>query len=375
MKIIIGADLVPTDINFDLFINGDAQALVGKKVKEALDNADFRIFNLELALTDKDTPIKKAGPNIAAPTACIAGYKALGVDLLSLSNNHMLDHGYEGYVSTFKTLDEAGIAHVGAGDTKEEAKKPFFFEKEGKKIGVYACCEHEFSWVEDYGFGANGFDPLESLDDIVEAKKQCDYLIVLYHGGKEHYAYPSPHLQKVCRKIAEKGADIVLCQHTHCVGTEEDYKGCKIIYGQGNFVFARNYAHVPTWGQGFVVEVEITDDGVKYNYIPYVPTEKGLTYDESGEILKGLAERSKEIQQPGFIREKFDKMAMDTVIARYIQHMIKKPASEIKPEDLYIALFHFAECDVHYECLLTGVRGLMGLGRFGEFKDLNANKK
>ena len=66
MKIIIGADLVPTDINFDLFTKGDATALVGEKIKKIIDNADFRIFNLELALTDKDTPIKKAGPNIGA---------------------------------------------------------------------------------------------------------------------------------------------------------------------------------------------------------------------------------------------------------------------------------------------------------------------
>ena len=48
--------------------------------------------------------------------------------------------------------------------------------------------------------------------------------------------------------------------------------------------------------------------------------------------------------------------------------MIKRPAAEIKNEDLYIALFHYAECDVHYECLLTGIRKLMGLGKFGEFK-------
>ena len=371
MRIIIGADLVPTDVNFDLFKAGDAKALVGEKIKKVLDEADYRIFNLELALTDKDTPIKKAGPNIAAPTECVNGYKALGVDLLSLSNNHALDHGYEGMVSSMKTLDKAGIAYLGAGLTKEEAKKPYYFEKDGVKVGVYACCEHEFSWVEDYGFGANGFDPLESLDDIAEAKKNCDYLIVLYHGGKEHYAYPSPHLTKVCRKIVEKGADIVLCQHTHCVGTEEDYKGGKIIFGQGNFVFSRNYANVPTWGQGFVVCADVTKEGVKYEYVPYVPTEVGLTYDESGEILKGLKERSEEIKQPGFIEKSFEEMAANTVIARYIQHMIKRPASEINPEDLWVGLFHFAECDVHYECLLTGVRKLMGLGKYGEFKDLN----
>ena len=63
MKIFIGADLVPTDINYDLFDKGDATALVGEKIKGIMDKADFRIFNLELALTDKETPIKKAHTN------------------------------------------------------------------------------------------------------------------------------------------------------------------------------------------------------------------------------------------------------------------------------------------------------------------------
>lgn len=62
-------------------------------------------------------------------------------------------------------------------------------------------------------------------------------MIVLYHGGKEHYRYPSPYLQKVCRKLVDKGAGIVICQHSHCVGAMENWNGGTIIYGQGNFLF------------------------------------------------------------------------------------------------------------------------------------------
>ena len=273
MKIVIGADIVPTQNNYDLFKSGNTEALVGDKIKSQLENADFRMFNLEGAFVEKETPIQKAGPNIGFPTECVVGMNALGVDLVGVSNNHILDHGYEGLATTLKTLDDAGIAYVGAGFTKEEAEKPFYFEKDGIKVGVYACCEHEFSWVEDYGFGANGFDALESLDDIVQAKNNCDYLIVLYHGGKEHYRYPSPYLKKVCRKIVEKGANIVLCQHTHCVGAEEDYCGGKIIYGQGNFVFAKNYANISTWGEGFLVSIDLTKSA-KNNGAPFKTRKK-----------------------------------------------------------------------------------------------------
>ena len=73
MRIIIGADLVPTESNVELFNKGDVTSLVGNKIRKELEEADFRIFNLELALTDKQTPIRKAGPNISAPTSTIAG--------------------------------------------------------------------------------------------------------------------------------------------------------------------------------------------------------------------------------------------------------------------------------------------------------------
>ena len=372
MKIIIGADLVPTEENYEEFESGNIASLADERILNALKNADYRIFNNELALTDKNTPIRKAGPNIKAPTATVNGIKALGVDLLGISNNHILDHGYEGFVSTIETLNRAQIAHVGGGFDKEEAKKPYFFEKDGIRAGVYACCEHEFSWVEDYGFGANGFDPLESLDDITEAKKQCDYLIVLYHGGKEHYRYPSPHLRKVCRKIIEKGADIVLCQHTHCVGTEEDYKGGKIIYGQGNFIFAKNYANIESWGEGFLVEVKIEKGkNPSYGYIPYNKTEKGVKYDETGDIIKGFKTRSEEIKTDGFIEQTFVNMAKETVVARYVRHVLGYMPSEEELNERLIPLFHFAECDVHHECLITGLRAVGGLGKYGEFKDLN----
>ena len=368
MKIFIGADLVPTEQNYHLFNEGDTLSLVGDKVLEKMNECDYRVFNLELALCDKPTPIIKGGPNIGAPTSTIKGIKGMNPSVLAIANNHVLDHGYEGFVSTIDTLNGANIPHVGGGFSIAEAKAPYYFERDGIKVGVYACCEHEFSWIDDYGFGANGFDALETPDEIAEIKKTCDYLIVLYHGGKEHYRYPSPRLMKVCRKIAEKGADIVLCQHTHCGGAMEDWQGSKIISGQGNFVFVRNYGHIPTWGEGFAVIMDIQKDGITYDYVPYDKTEVGIAYDESGEIIKGLNERSEEIKLPKLIESKFEQMAKDTVVERYVQNMLGYKPSEEELKQKLICLFHYAECEVHHECLLTGLRALGGLGRYGEFE-------
>lgn len=72
-RIIIGADLVPTEKNYQYFKGGDAESLVGTEILKKLNNADFTIFNLEVPLTDKKEPIEKCGPNLIAPIDTIRG--------------------------------------------------------------------------------------------------------------------------------------------------------------------------------------------------------------------------------------------------------------------------------------------------------------
>ena len=368
MKILIGADLVPHTTDVDMFINGDAKGLLGEELKAVIDSADFRIFNLETALCDEATPTSKAGPNIGSPTASINGYKAIGVDLLSIANNHVMDHGRKGFVSTIKTLEDAGIPYTGGGFTKEESIKPYIFEKDGIKVGVYACCEHEFSLIEDYGCGSNGFDPLNSLDHIADLKAQVDYCIVLYHGGKEHYRYPSPYLRKVCRRIIDKGADIVLCQHTHCVGTEEDYKGGKIVFGQGNFLF-NLYSQIEAWKTSLVVSIDLTKDGVKIDYIPIETDGCGTRYSHNEEILNGFHARSEEIKQDGFIEASFEKLSSEAII-NYIKGLYGNDVDPIaKINEKGISLINRLDCEVHNETMLVGIRVVRQLGKYGETKE------
>jgi poly-gamma-glutamate synthesis protein (capsule biosynthesis protein) len=369
MRIVIGADFVPSEQNEQLFIDGKAEEIVGKEIYDIIKGADLSIFNLEIPLTDHDSPIKKSGVAFRADPGCIRAYLELGVDVLGISNNHVLDHGLDGFKSTLATIDASGIARVGGGFTQEEASKPLVIERCGKKIGIYACCEHEFSWVSDYGFGANGFDPLESLDEIAALKAECDYVIVLYHGGKEHYPYPSPYLRRVCRKIAEKGADIVLCQHTHCIGAEEDWKGSKIIYGQGNFVFVKNREEYPfpLWFSGMLVAVDIDGGDIKYDYIPYKLNEVGVEISDDPELLGGFRQRSEEIQVPGFVEDSFAEYAANTINSRYIKRMVGHPVDDEFVLARGRAIFSYMECEVHREMLITGLRKKLGLGIYGEF--------
>ncbi|WP_455266221.1 CapA family protein [Phascolarctobacterium sp.] len=308
-KCIIGADIVPTESNIDLFINADINTLIGNDIKNILENADFIIFNLEVPLTDKYMPIRKCGPNLIAPTKTIAGLKAINPHFFTLANNHILDQGEQGLKSTIDLLDEHGIAFAGAGKDLEEASKPYIFENEGKKIGIYCCAEHEFTIATENTSGANPFDPLNSLDHVMELKKQCDYVIVLYHGGKEHYRYPSPYLQKVCRKLVDKGADIVVCQHSHCIGCEEKWHGGTIVYGQGNFLF--DDGDNEFWNTSVLLEVTI-DKNLEVNYLPLCKKSNMIRLAEKAtaeDIGKQFVERSNRIKSAKFVQDNYAKFA------------------------------------------------------------------
>lgn len=371
MSLMIGADAVPTKTNEKLFINADNE-LIGEDLYLILSQADKRIFNLEVPLTDKPAPIKKSGPHLIAPSSSVAGYKMLRADLLTLSNNHILDQGEDGLLSTIKTLDDVGINHVGAGKTAEEAKKPFIFSSNGKRYGVYACCENEFSVVTDKTAGANPYDPLCSFDDVADLKKDCDYVIVLYHGGKEYYPYPSPMLQRRCRKFVEKGADLVLCQHSHTVGCKEEYKGGTIVYGQGNFIF--DDSDKKEWQTGLLVEIK--DDG----QIGYIPVQKFgekvrlADEEQKKSIMDGFNARSEDIKRDGFVEKSyrefakkafnyyvgtfsgkrliFDKILNKLSFGHYSKWLFKKRYGEKN----LTALKNAIVCEAHSELFIEGLK-------------------
>lgn len=316
MYFIIGADLVPTQSNQDMFSSGDAVSLVGQELFDYLNNAEHRIFNIEAPITDFDDPIRKCGPNLQIPSSCMCGFSLLRIDIVTIANNHILDQGEKGLFDTCKYLDEAGIRYTGAGADINEARKPVVFRFNDRKIGIYACAEHEFSIATKDSAGANPFDPLESPDDVYNLKQICDYIIVLYHGGKELYRYPSPALQKICRKLIEKGADLVVCQHSHCVGCEEKYKGGTIVYGQGNFIFDRRNNEY--WNSGLLIQI---DDRFQVEYVPIVKKESMIriaSENEKIEIMDSFTDRSKQICAPEFIQKNYSEFAKKSIM-NYLQ--------------------------------------------------------
>lgn len=307
MDLIIGGDLAPTKSNYYVFEQGDIESIIGEKILNCIRKSDFRIFNLEVPLTDELKPVLKDGPNLFAPVATLKGIKQLNPDILALANNHILDQDEQGLHRTITELDKYGIKHVGADANLEKASIPLVLEKNGIKVGVYACAEYEFSIAGEKSAGANPFDPLESPDHISALREQSDFVIVLHHGGKEHYRYPSPGLRKVCRKMVDKGADLVVCQHSHCIGAFEKYKNGTIVYGQGNFLFDRNDNEF--WKTGLLLKVAINKN-LSVEFVPFEKRGNGVEIidnERAKEVMDSFLKRSEQILIPGFIESEFER--------------------------------------------------------------------
>ena len=293
MKIAICGDVSITKEASENFERKDEKAAFGG-VLDYFSQCDNVIINLECALTDSENAIKKFGPNLKATKNAAETFKKAGVTECALSNNHIFDYGIEGVEDTIKELDKVGIKWTGFGKNYEDSRKNYFIEKDGLSIGIVNVCEHEYTYATENRMGARPFDEFETMDDIRNAKKSADYVIVIYHGGKEHCRYPSPRLMKACREMVRCGADAVLCQHSHIIGCYEKFENAHILYGQGNFHFVK-YLDNKEWAQGLMVELEITKEKIDIEYIPVVAGDTGINLAEGEEreqILAAFWERS-----------------------------------------------------------------------------------
>ena len=300
-EIVILGDICPRWGNAQQFDTQEPQA-VFHNILPVLEQADFVVANMEAPITESAVSLKKTSMNLKAKPQDLVLLKKAGIQALSLANNHILDFCTEGLRDTFANLQKENISYFGAGSVKEAAK-PLFVEIKGKKIGFLSFAEQEFNCAVDYEIGANLWNDIDSLVQIREAKANCDYLIVMYHGGIEEYIYPSAILQQKCRAMATMGADLITCQHSHCIGTSEEYAGAQILYGQGNSVFGFNRGN-EQWNTGLLLRIDLSSTTPKVEYLPIVEKEDGkylMEQEEAQKLLQTVEQESQKILDNSFI--------------------------------------------------------------------------
>lgn len=303
-SIIIVGDTFPTYTNTQYFADGDINSLFGEKICNMFANADLTICNLEGALTDSPERCNKIGPVIYAPKRTIEAYIKLGVDCCTLANNHVTDGGCQGILDTIKTLDDANIKHIGAGISENDIQREIIYYLGDYKVGIYNVCELMYNRPTKDKGGAWIYDEYIVCKEIEALKKRCDYLIVIYHGGIEQFRFPSPENRKRFHRMVDNGANMIISQHTHCIGCEEWYKDAYLLYGQGNFLF-RNLRPGQT-DEAIMIEIKLSNGEISVlKHLVKCVDDKFVRYNELQDFGE-FDKRSFDAKDDNFINLQFN---------------------------------------------------------------------
>ena len=270
MKIIIAGDVAPiTERIIEQIDNGMFDKMFPSDLVETVESADYSIVNLECPVAGEDVKgIQKNGPLLKCSSKTLEAIKYVGFQGVTLANNHILDYGRKGLVQTVSCCKKLKIDTVGGGGSLQEAAKILYIERNEEKLAIINCCEHEFSIASANTAGANPLNPISQYNVIKKAKKNADYVVVIVHGGHEHYQLPSPRMKVTYRFFIDAGADAVINHHQHCFSGYEFYKNKPIVYGLGNFAFDWEGKRNSIWNKGYLVKLELKA-GVELELIPY----------------------------------------------------------------------------------------------------------
>lgn len=366
MNLIIAGDVAPTSTNKNIFEN-ELDKKIDKDFYKLWQKNDYRIFNLECPIIENGKPILKYGPNISCSNNCINGIKALKPNLVLLGNNHINDYGEEGINNTIEKLEKENIPYTGIIDNYDDINKGFIFEKDGIRVGIYNFCDNEFSIATLSQKGTRGISLIKNYQEIKQLKEQTDYLVVIFHGGKEYYQYQTPKLKELTELLVEYGADIVICQHSHCIGTYYQYKNSIIIFGQGNFIFDNSINELGK--KSLVIQIDFTKKGYEIKYIPIKKEEELIKLDDSNKSVEDFVSRSKEIVNDKNIYKRVSNFSIG-LLNNYMailsnKSLVKKVINRWFIKDYYAKLYsknelikilNIIECDAHREMLIAAIK-------------------
>ena len=310
INIIFTGDFCPIGRVEKFCLNNEFEKIYGNALP-ILKDKDLSITNLECPLTKKFNPIKKTGPNLIAVPECIDALKFGGFDIVSLANNHVLDQDEKGLRDTLQICKESGLKTVGAGENLVAAMRPLLVTIKDKKIAILNFAEHEFSIATQNSAGTAPLNPIKNYYQILEAKRASDIVIIIIHGGNEHYPLPSPRMVETYRFFADLSVTAIIGHHTHCPSGLEIYNGVPIFYSLGNFIFDWEKMKFKSWYEGYFIKLTIAEKKVKnIALIPYFQfqNDPGLQLrdeDESAKFLEKIEEYSSIIQDSDSLENKW----------------------------------------------------------------------
>ena len=368
IKILIAGDFCPQGRVADL-IKFKKYSNVFGNISALTKEYDYSIVNLECSVVSGvKKPIFKWGPNLKTTENALESLKFSGFSIVTLANNHFYDYGDYGVNETLSSCKKQSIDFVGGGRNLKEAQNVLYKKNKDKTIAFVNFCENEFSIATDKTGGSNPLDPINNYYQIKEATIIADYVIVIVHGGHEHYQLPSPRMKKTYRFFIDAGASVVINHHQHCYSGYEIYNNKPIFYGLGNFCFDKDGKRNSSWNEGYLVSLKFEADKVAFELIPYTQgDEKAGIVLSQDEIKVSMIDKieylNKIISNDSLLNEYFMKFVasrkknLDMLFEPYNNRFLKSlrirgllPSFINKRKTLQ--LFNYIICESHRDTLI-----------------------
>jgi poly-gamma-glutamate synthesis protein (capsule biosynthesis protein) len=252
---------------------------------DLLKTADIAMVNLECPVTIRGERVEKPF-NFRMQPGFLRTLVDAGIDLVTIANNHIYDYDSTGLFDTIVELDSAGVRHVGAGRTRDEAHRPVVFEIHGKKLaflGYYGGGEAPPATASSPGVAVRALEVIQEDVRNAREREMADFVFVNLHWGVEKADVPDIDQVMFARNLVESGVDVIIGHHPHVWQGVERYKSGIIAYSIGNFIFGGNSRN--TYNTA-LLEIRIRDDGVSHSIRPITVVEWNAREMIEAEALK-----------------------------------------------------------------------------------------
>ncbi len=270
--------------------------------------ADIMMLNNEFPYTDRGTALEDKQYTFRADPSTVSWLPDMGVDIISLANNHTFDFGETGLLDTLEILHTAGITYVGAGQNSKEAMAPVYYIVGDMKIAFIAATQIERLDNPDTRAATEAlsgvfrcWNPEKLCEAVTEAKQTSDFVVVFIHWGTENESELDWAQLDQAPKIAEAGADLIIGAHPHCLQGVTYYGDVPVVHSLGNFWFSSRQVDTG------MIEAVLDKNGIKsLQFIPALQSNcvtsllDGAEKDAVMQIMRSLSPDI-QIDSEGFI--------------------------------------------------------------------------
>lgn len=226
---------------------GKIESSISAELLAEMRQADILMLNNEFTYSKRGTPLQEKAFTFRSDPANVELLHEMGVDIVSVANNHVYDYGEDALFDTLDTLKNAGIPYVGAGRNLDEASAPFYYEINGRTIAYISATQVERNDNPDTRgatevtagtfrcFTKEEFNRL--LEAVRSADQKADLTVVYIHWGTENTDELHWAQEWQAPELVAAGADLIVGDHPHCLQAIDYIDGVPVFYSLGNFWF------------------------------------------------------------------------------------------------------------------------------------------